>query len=351
MNLTQEPQLASGVVTLEPDSHVPKVFDGARVYESRSGIKLKFLKGEEFRGDRTLNVIPEIRPPEHTSFGNPNDHDLVASTFEHFAFQLYKQLGLLTPRAEWFRVISVPNVSGPRHTQRLVIQQVNERFLEMNGRDSDGDLYKHDLYAWEKKTNTDESLDRPADLIQRLSVDDPLERRRVMEEELDLPSMIQMSVADKLVSNIDGLLSLANYWLFFDPEKENRAEVIPWDLDCTFDWGIDSPLQPTGNPQVFPRLMFQDETFYSNYLRQVDTALSTIYTMDNTFAEIDSLKALRLGDLSLLEEETGETLTERREKITEACGRLKEFIQTRREFLAEDLARELGTAVRDWRIR
>ncbi|RJP28454.1 MAG: lamin tail domain-containing protein [Candidatus Omnitrophota bacterium] len=88
---------AAGVV-VKPVTESIRVFDGAKFETSRNGHKIRFLKGEEYRGDRTVNLIPES-PVEGTSSGPQ------APFVEHLSLQLFREFGILTPRCDWIRVI------------------------------------------------------------------------------------------------------------------------------------------------------------------------------------------------------------------------------------------------------
>ena len=113
----------SGVVIQEPApagaGPLPPllVFDGADVRNSTQGQKIRFLKGEEYRGDRTLNMVPEE---------GGGGSGLMAPHMEHWGFQVFRDLGALAPRADWFRVVDYG--VRKRHTQRLLIR-AGERAL------------------------------------------------------------------------------------------------------------------------------------------------------------------------------------------------------------------------------
>ena len=89
----------SGAVILETQSGKPLVFDGANLRNSNNGRKLKFLKGEEYRDDRTVNLL------------SGSGHQ------EQFGFQVFRDAGAIASWAEWFRVIEYRN-PFERHTHR-----------------------------------------------------------------------------------------------------------------------------------------------------------------------------------------------------------------------------------------
>jgi hypothetical protein len=355
--LPVQPRKVSGVVTLLPGQTKPEVFDGARVMPSRNGHKIKFLKGEEFRGDRTLNVVPE-EPPWGTKAGAS------APFIEHLGFWFYCEMGVLSPRAEFFRVVTLPVSSRTSQTQQLVIQQVNERFLEMNGRDPHADLYKLERFNpnWEKHTNKEEGTASVEALIAAISTRDPVKRREAMERNLVLDEFVAYSVASVLTSNWDGFWQ--NNWMYLDPAPGGRWEIIPWDLDWL--WGPTSdgtmyarmpttfPIdgQATGAPQAsrppgpITAILHKDEAFHEQYLMSLRFELQHSFSETGLYAKIDEMEGLLLEDLGLLEQQVGEGRLDRRTHIRESYAAVKSFIRQRRTYLD----RVLPASVTAWTV-
>ena len=219
---------ASGAVIKPVDEEAPLVFDGAVVESSRNGQKIRFLKHEEFDGNRTLNLLPE-RPSGGTTSGDQAPH------VEHFSHRIFRDFGVMAPVCYWFRVIE-----RNRHSHRLLIQQPNEKFLEYNGRDSSGNVYKiayNEAGGYSKMTNTNEGDDDYVQLLSRLNTGGESERRDAIYRYLDAERVMAYSVAGVLMSNWDGFFN--NMFLYHDPSTD-RWECIPWDLDKTFrlhGWG------------------------------------------------------------------------------------------------------------------
>src|SRR4029453_15794509 len=88
----------SAAIILEPGSRTPLVFDGADLRSSTQGQKLRFVKGEEYRGDRTINIIPEQ--------GGGGTGSL-APHMEHLGFTVFRDLGAVAPRGDWFRLVEM----------------------------------------------------------------------------------------------------------------------------------------------------------------------------------------------------------------------------------------------------
>ena len=334
----------SGAVTRLPGEAVPSVFDGARVISSRNGLKIRFLKGEEFRGDRTINIIPE-EPAWGTKPGAS------APFREHLSFWFFEEMGVLSPRAEFFRVITLPVTGVAAQSQRLVIQQVNERFLEMNGRSSDGDLYKLERFDpnWEKHTNKEDGIVSIRALLASIRVTDPIERRTAMELNLAVDEFVAFSAASVLSSNWDGFWQ--NHWMYLNPEVGGRWEIFPWDLDWL--WGSTSNRSMYAEmPTTFPfdgvatgaphasrppgpvtAQIHKDDAFHEEYLLRMRADLDRAFSQENLFAKIDELQTLLQDDLELLERQVGFQRPGRFTAIRQSYRDIRSFIEARRTYL------------------
>jgi hypothetical protein len=340
----------------------PQVFDGVRYVRSENGNKIRFLKGEEFRGDRTINIIPEAPP-----FGGTAGETGPAR--EYLGFWFYNQMGILAPRAEWFRVIEDPGTRFERHTQRLIVQQVNERFLQMNGYDPEGDLYKleHDK-GYIKHTNLDE--DQPNQSITNLRT--PLMSassnnqintiRQIVQEQMDVDQVLTYTVTSVLTSNWDGFFN--NHWMYLRP-GDGKWIIIPWDLDKL--WGFtDTQFMFYEMPIDFPRYgnaehasrrpgditgpFFKVPELYEEYKLRLRVQLDKQYAPDAPIWEkIDQGENLLLQDLNHLEQYTDTRRIVRRQQIQFSFQTLRQFIQLRQGFLDPILPPQ-PTSVSDWHI-
>jgi spore coat protein CotH len=342
--LPEDERIVTGSVIQPEHSSTPVVFDGALIYPSRTGQKLRFLKGEEYRNDRTLNIIPE-RPQGWTNAGSSSPHR------EHLAHWFYKEMGVLSPRSEWFRVIHLPD-PGPRfHSQQLVVQQVNEAFLEMNDRDPDADLYKRNVHnpVWEKHTNKEQGIQSITDLINRILTRDPEERRNALNSNLVIDEFMAYSVASVLMSNWDGFNN--NHWMYLDPSAE-KWEIVPWDLDKV--WGftdtnsmfvempVDFPLNglaehASREPGPVIGWLHEDEKFHQAYKNNLVYELNHALTQERMDRKIDEVQAILLEDLSLLESQTGTEREDLRKQILDSYQIIKDFVRLRREYLISEV--------------
>ena len=327
----------SGAVVLETESpgeplRQPRVFDGADLRPSRQGIKLKFLKGKEYRGDRTLNIIPE------TGGGGTRQ---AAPHMEHMGFFWFRLLGAIAPRADWFRVVDYAVVGPP--TQRLVIQEINERFLEMNGLSTKGDLYKYVYQGNEKHTNLATGLGSLNDLLARLASTDAAARSSTVRNELDLENVGLYSLVSELIANWDGFHN--NLYLYNDLTPGGRWKAIPWDLDQVFEVGcatmpVTRPLTGEGcNPRPDRRPLADpyhaEADLNDAYLQALRDAIATDgpFSPEAIIARIDEVEKLLLDDLTLLETSLNVDRASRRSQILRAYAGMRQYAQERVAYL------------------
>jgi hypothetical protein len=315
-----------GVAVREPGSDRALLFDGAQLRPSRNGLKLRFLKGAEYRDDRTVNILPE----EGQAIGTLEK----APHFEHFSFQVFRAIGALAPWAEWFRVVDHGSTAQP-HTQRLLIQQVNERFLEQNGLDPDGDLYKLDHLSFSKQTNLETGTQAITDLLADLGADGARRRQTVLER-LDLDNICLYSVASDFIENADGLTN--NLFAYHDLAPGGRWLIVPWDLDlvCRDErFPVEAPLAGTFSG---PYLREPDlEGRYRESLRQL-TAPEGLLSTERLLPRIRDIEDLMLADLQLQEELLGGQRPARRQQIVGSYAALRTFVTGRVAYLRSALA-------------
>jgi hypothetical protein len=328
---------ASGAVIHEPGAARVLVFDGARLRGSTNGMKLTFLHGEEYRDDRTLNIIPEA---------GGGGTGQMAPHMEHLGFQTFRDLGGLAPRVDWFRVIELGNTLQ-RYTQRLVIQQVNERFLRQNGLSENGDLYKLDKNSFRKQTNIETGNRNLIELIAALGSRNEAISRAAVYDRLDLESVGLYSVASVLMENWDGFHN--NLYAYHDGSELGRWKVIPWDLDqvfepCCADFPITYP-----RDGVYPgngRTRSSDSRYFSQpYHSQPeldrlyrDTLKAFIqpggpFTVERLEERITEVEALLLADLDLMEAFLGTTRAARRAQIRSSYAAMRQYMAGRIPYL------------------
>ncbi len=348
VTISEKSLLMSGAVILPVAETHPFVFDGALVYTSRSGQKIKFLKGEEYRGDRTLNMLPERIQTGNTS-GPSTPHR------EDLGFWFFREMDVPAPRTDWVRVI-VDNV----HSQRIWIQQVNERFLEINGRNPDGDLFKRNWVnpKWEPHNNLENGTASIDALENLLRERDPSKLHALLEEHLVLDEFIRYIVACVLLSNWDGFHN--NHYMYLDPDSQ-KWEMIPWDLDKAWGYTDSNPMF-TAMPLEFPLNgraehasrdpgpvtgpLCRDTISYQQYVDWLGVEFHRAFAETRLFAKIDEVEQYLLADVALIESAVGATQTTRRAQIAESYETLRTFVRLRREYLSN----YLPTPVSHWSL-
>lgn len=344
--LPERPRTFSGVVVKPLGDEPVQVFDGALISQSRNGEKIKFIKGEEFRGDRTINLSLES-PREGTTAGGQSPH------VEEISYKLFDDFGALTPRCDWYRVIE-----NNEHQQRIAVQQPNERFLEINGRNPDGDIYKiayNEPGGYSKKTNLDEGVDDYVELFNQVTI----RNRRSLAEDiktyLDYDEVMGYNVATFVMSHWDGIKN--NIFLYHDPAPGGKWEVIPWDVDKTFGYTDSNPmywqmpidffitLQAPGSAELTNRNLdgpiirpfHSIPEYHQEFVNHVAESLDGLFSMERVGGMIDQREELLLADLDLIEGYTGGSDNSRRRQITESYDVMRFFLTKRHEFLRTQL--------------
>ena len=326
--LTENRRLFAGAVIREPGAEAPQVLDGVDLRSSRGGLTLKFLKGAEYRGDRSVKIVPE------RGGGGSGTR---APHMEQLGFELWRDLGGLAPWARWFRVVE--NGDASRQSQRVLIEHINERFFALNGVDPDGDLYKLDHYNGfvpDKKTHRETGNESYRQLLRALASDD-------LEATVDLDSVRSYSVISELLDNWDGFHQ--NYYFYHDLTPGGRWRVIPWDLDQVFGcvtFPITFPLDGRGTcvSRAADRRIFSEpyhrradlDALYRDALRgEIDAGGG--FSEETVLGKIDAVESLLLEDLELLEAQLEAGRGARRAQILDACRAIRSYVERRVPFL------------------
>ncbi len=335
----------SGAVVLETGSQEPLVFGDALSRDSGNGQKLKFAKGNEYREDRTLNIIPRL-----SRFGSP-----ISAHVEGLGFVLFRSFGALSPRAEWVRLIDFHNTET-QHGRALVVQQVNERFFAMNGLDPDGDIYKLDKVML-KQNNIGSGSQRQVDLVGQLRSSDLTARRTAIDNNLDIENVLQYSAISMMMANWDGYHN--NHFLYDGLTPESRWKLIPWDLDQVFlPCCIDMPVSWPKNGNPIPGAVFQTERpaglmlaavhsfadlddAYRAFLR-AEMQPGGRFTVEAVNALIEPIEQSLLSDLSLHESFAGTTFDQERTDITGGYASIRSFVESRVSYLLSVLEDSSG---------
>lgn len=157
-----------------------------------------------------------------------------------------------TLSSEVFAAAGTPTpITYPVHTRRngefyslaILVEQVDAEFLEHNGLDPDGALYKSTglngfdpnvgLAGFEKKTRLDEGDEALSELAQAVNPALPqAERETYLYDNVDVFSVINYLAATSIIHNVDH--TSKNHYMFQDTNGTGEWSFLPWDLDLTF---------------------------------------------------------------------------------------------------------------------
>jgi hypothetical protein len=147
-----------------------------------------------------------------------------------------------SPASISFLMLSVLNGSVDR--VGIFIEQVDEEFLERNGLDPAGALYKfvqrsssapvfNDISSGiEKKTRENEGLDDVAAIVAGLNASSEQRRRAFVFDYFNLPQMMCYLAARCLLQDTDDIRK--NFYFYRDTNGTGEWSIFPWDKDWTF---------------------------------------------------------------------------------------------------------------------
>ncbi len=198
-------------------------------------LKLRFNHGRYFNGLRKANL---------NSLWTDK-----AQLRERLAWELVRGTGAPSCATEYVRL----HLNGEYYGLYLYLEHPDSRFLERNGFDGDGQLFKAEMgphgpdpcdftpgvsaytpwstYAmyWQKETNQDGDFAPLADFIDALHEDQGA--LAFFQERVDPESLILYQAGQVALGNFDG--AAKNHFLLEDAAT-GRWHFLPWDLDLSF---------------------------------------------------------------------------------------------------------------------
>jgi len=168
---------------------------------------------------------------------------------ERLSYGLFRAAGVPASRAVHARV----SINGGPESLFLLVENVDEEWIEDRFERDDGNLYKE---VWPQHTEADpyrsalrtnEDLADVSRMVQvgrdlaRAASDEDLDP--IIEAAMDTEGLLRHFVVDQLVHNWDGIWKFYcwgencgnhNFYIYDDPGSQ-RLQVIPWDLDFTFN--------------------------------------------------------------------------------------------------------------------
>ncbi|MEN6336114.1 MAG: lamin tail domain-containing protein [Phycisphaerales bacterium] len=197
---------------------------GSKKFVFNTGYKFRFSdeydRVKEFNLNQNGSDSSYLRPP--------------------LAFETMRKAGC--PASQCFHMLSVLN----RQVERvgIFVEQVDAAFLERNGLDPHGALYKftqrsqstpvfNDISSGiEKKTRKDENFSDVAAVVQGLNATTPEQRRIFVFDRFNLPAMLDYLAARCLLQDTDDIRK--NFYFYCDTEGCGEWSIFPWDKDWTF---------------------------------------------------------------------------------------------------------------------
>ncbi|MCA9565184.1 MAG: CotH kinase family protein, partial [Myxococcales bacterium] len=221
-------------------------------------------------------------------------------------FHLIREMGGLAPRTGF----AIIEINGQYHGLYQLIERIDRHYLERNGLDRNGNLYKavNHLANWgnpidhmagfEQKVNEDNPTD-DLDNLREVLASTPADFasfQAAVEPVLSLDDFMTWQIVQTLADNRDAFTK--NYYLYHDlsaepGDPEDRFRIIAWDSDAT--WGVNwdgASVEVTtsrwyGTDKFSPRL-FAIPEYRGNYLSRYSTALDELLSEEQAFQWLDA---------------------------------------------------------------
>jgi hypothetical protein len=191
--------------------------------------KFVFNNGQKFRFSDTCGRVKEFN-------FNQNGSD-PSYLRQPLGFETHREAGC--PSSLSFLMLSVLN----RQVERvgIFVEQVDEHFLERNGLDPRGALYKfvqrssitpvfNDINSGiEKKTRQEEDFSDIRAVVQGLNAPTAEQRRIFVFDSFNLPLMMDYLAARCLLQDTDDIRK--NFYFYRDIEGSGEWSIFPWDKD------------------------------------------------------------------------------------------------------------------------
>ncbi len=197
----------------------------ARREALKPSFKLIFDDNQLFQGKKKLNLQSDTW-----------DSSLMRSKL---AFDDYQRAGALAPTAEWVHLRLNDEYMGVY----TAVDQIDERFLSINGRDPTGNIYKpfdflvvlpnaeDYLQFAEKETNRGRIDGDLKEFVELVNLTPQHLIREKLWEVLEIDEYLNWYCANQLISNWD--IAGHNFFLYHDLNRK-KWEIIAWDPDVSY---------------------------------------------------------------------------------------------------------------------
>jgi hypothetical protein len=195
----------------------------------KSSFKFDFNTGHDFYYSDTVGYVTEINL-NHTA----DDKSYLRETL---GYEIFRDAG--SAYSETFPVRVQRN--GEFYSVAILIEQVDEDYLERHGLDPNGALYKavnggatlaYPLSSdYEKKSRRDEDSSDLADLAIGVAPSNA-NRAEYVFDNVNLPAVINVMASWVIFQDSDHFGK--NYYVYRDTEGTGEWRMLPWDLDLSF---------------------------------------------------------------------------------------------------------------------
>ena len=281
-------------------------------------------EGVEYRGTRMryrggagrrLTLKPSIKLifPDNQLFQGKKKLNLQSATWDSslirskLAFDDYRRAGVLAPAAEWVHLRLNDEYMGVY----TAVDQIDERFLSINGRDPTGNIYKpfyflvvlptlEDYLQWTEKETNQGRIDADfKEFVELVNLTPDHLIREKLWNVLDINEYLSWYCVSQLLSNWD--IAGHNFFLYHDLTRK-KWEIIAWDPDVTFvqeDMPLDQGARnnPTlGVPYWWDRLL--DRVLNVPQFRRM-YCLRLLELLDTTFSDSKRVSRVEAGHQSI----------------------------------------------------
>ncbi|MFC2030354.1 CotH kinase family protein [Chloroflexota bacterium] len=346
-------------------------YGNARTWPKKS-LKFDFNKGYYFR------FSPDQAPVEEFNLASTySDKSYIRQIL---AWETYQDAGVAHSVSFPTRV----QQNGAFYSIGVFVEQPDKRYLERQGLDPDGALYKMynplnsatDDFRVRKRSRLSEDNSDLQALVDGIHQSDPALKTNYLFDQVNIPAAINYLAATTIIHDNDHLS--VNYYLYRDSERTGEWTMLPWDKDLTFgrsnlkgDIGpLNDIIRADDDPYSHPLLgshlhrkdtwnhlidaLYESPTIRQMYLRRLRTLMDELLQPPDTpeaerhyERRIDQLFAQMQPDVALdaakWTVEWGEPQT-----FAKAVGMLKdEYLATRRVHLYETHSTARGGIIPD----
>ncbi|MBN1582380.1 MAG: CotH kinase family protein [Anaerolineae bacterium] len=250
------------------------VFARSRGYSSRSGWPKKSFKFE-FNTGYPFRFSPDQEPVQE--FNLNSTYSDKAYIRQPLAWETYRDAGVP------FSICSIVRVqqNGAFHSVALFMEHSDEQYLERQGLDPEGALYKMFNGANSASSQVDKKRPRTQDhsdleaFLQGVHLSGQA-RTQYLFDHLDIPAVVNYMAVTTILNDID--CDRRNYFLYHDTTGTGEWTFLPWDKDLTFgrifdngvlNDGIWADRYPQSHPFALARNDIHSALYDTTVIRQM----------------------------------------------------------------------------------